>query len=157
MVVYKETNDEQNVFGTVRIALNGSTGFTDAIAYHFYEKGSDGTHSHAVEGVYAARDAAGDRTDLELSVGVKLTCHGPEKRVDRLLLRPQVRPEKLHPVHVDENIFDAVSGERMVRSRTEMTHRHEDADETCRRAAHDRAVFQNSILADERLSSRCQR
>ncbi|XP_025420362.1 uncharacterized protein LOC112690544 [Sipha flava] len=121
LAVFEDTEDGQNVFGEVFIALNSLTGFTNAIAYHFYEKGY-GKHVHAVEGVHAATDGAGEKTNVELSVAVRLTCHGSEGRVDRLALRPDVRPRQLQPVYADPNTLGIAFDGRPIRPRQEMTY-----------------------------------
>lgn len=79
-------------------------GFTNAIAYHFYEKGYD-LHWHVLDKAYEVRNMSGTKIIGDISLRLKLTCHGPEtNQVNQIALRSQ-QPQ-LQPIFVDGNAFD---------------------------------------------------
>lgn len=96
--------DNQIEFGLVSVVLSGSIGFTDAVAYHFYEKGHD-VHTHTSESVYEVKSKDYTKTIGELSLRLRLTCHGPEtEQVNRIVMKSKQSP--LQPVFIDGNAFD---------------------------------------------------
>lgn len=120
MVVYEDLDDDQlKELGTMYVPLNASTGFTEAISYHFYEKGND-EYSHTDNNMYVADNTTGENQfDVKLSVSVKLTCHGLEERVDRLVLRSDVGSQ-LEPVYPDEKTFEISFDKLIIQPRTKM-------------------------------------
>lgn len=65
--------------GQASVWLSGSAGFTDAVAYHFYEKGYD-CYTHDTDNEYEVQSADGCQTTCKISARIRLTCHGPETR-----------------------------------------------------------------------------
>lgn len=123
--MYQNLDDgRQTYLGTASIMLSGQTGFTDAIAYHFYEKGFD-QYLHTVENVYELVDLTDESNCTQLagkvSVRLRLTCHGPEERqTNRVWSRLNERPQR--HLSVDQNAFDYPCDDRTVHSQPKMTY-----------------------------------
>lgn len=104
LTICEDLKNDQVKFGKLSITLSSAMGFTNAIAYHFYEKGYE-PHWHVVDKVYEVRNTDGTKIIGDISLRLKLTCHGPEtKQLNQIALRSQ-RPQ-LQPTFVDGNAFD---------------------------------------------------
>lgn len=104
LTICEDIKNDQVKFAKLSITLSSSMGFTNAIAYHFYEKGY-GLHEHTVEKVYELRNMDGTQIIGDISLRLKLTCHGPEtKHTNQILLKSE-RP-RMQPIFVDGNAFD---------------------------------------------------
>lgn len=130
LTICEDLTNGQIEFGTLSIPMSGPMGFTDAISYHFYEKRHGLPYTHTVQGVHEVRQygvGGGIQPSVvgEISVRLKLTCHGPrpvqqQQQVDRIVLRAERPP--LRPTHVDENAFDFPLDKRTVRPPLKMTY-----------------------------------
>lgn len=117
--------DNHRVLGSMSVTLSGTTGFTDAIAYHFYEKGYE-PHSHIVEKTFEVKSFDDAQSVGDISVHLKLTCHGPEmNHVNRIVLATSLPP--LRPVFIDVDEFDFHFEKRIIQPPPKMTY--EDANE----------------------------
>lgn len=147
LIIYEDhQNGNQRVLGSMSVTLSGSMGFTDAIAYHFYEKGYE-PHSHVVEKTYEVKsydDAQSMQGDI--SVYLKLTCHGPEtNQVNRVVLATNL--PRLRPIFIDVDGFDYKFDKQIIELPPKMTY--EDVDER------DNPIITNN--PEIKVLLRCQR
>lgn len=118
LIICEDLTDDQIEFGLVSVVLSGSIGFTDAVAYHFYEKGY-GVHTHTAENVYDVKSRDCTRTIGEISLRLRLTCHGPEmEQVNRIAIKSNQSP--LQPVSIDGNVFDFYLDKQIIQTPPKM-------------------------------------
>lgn len=106
LLVCEEIEDNEVVFGIASVSLSGTMGFTDAIAYQFYEKGYE-SYSHTTQNAFEVKSTNSGHFIGDIVVRLKLTCCGPEtNEVNQIRLKSDDWPQKLEPIFVDENPFD---------------------------------------------------
>ncbi|VVC42119.1 Hypothetical protein CINCED_3A011314 [Cinara cedri] len=97
IMVCEKTESDEKVFGIISLSLSGAMGFTDAIAYHFYEKGYS-MHSHTSEHLCDVRSIDGTQSVGDIFVRFKLTCCGPKaKEVNQIWLKLNDRSSQQDP------------------------------------------------------------
>lgn len=102
LTIYKDNGGDENVeFGEASITMSGPVGFTDAIAHHFYENSKNPYLKCAERTVEVISSNDGLTVVGNITVRLKLTCHGLETEQEVVPISVMPDRRQLQPISIE--------------------------------------------------------